>query len=131
MEVVSISLINTVNFLGLQETTPSPLECIKTVGFYPYLYLEILGYILSFLRSFGQKHWQLLRKTSKKFQPPLPILWFFWDLDTLNHVNYDVRPDCCKFDPNFKSTAAKTSSGDVLNNLTFLRGKMFSFLTLL
>lgn len=89
MEVVSIHSVNTLNFLELQETIPSPLERIKTVGFCPSLYLENLDCILSFLWSFGQKLWKLPREASKEFQSPLPVLclleiWIHWTMSTMS-----------------------------------------------
>lgn len=126
MEVVSLHLIITLHFLELQETTSSPLEHIKTVGFYPYLYFENLDCILYFPWSFGQKFWKLPRKISRVSTSSSNSV-FIGDLDTLNHVNYEIKPDFSRFHPNFKSNVAKTSFGNKLNHLTVLWDKKFSF----
>lgn len=126
MGVVSVCLVNTLNVLELQKSTLTPLECVTTFGFCPYLYLENLDCILSCLWSFGQKLWKLPRKVSKEFQPPLPILclleiWIHWTMSTMR--SEQILPH---FIPTSKY-CCPTSLGNMLNHLTFLWEKSFHF----
>lgn len=113
------------NFLELQETTPSPLEHIKSGGIYPYLYLENLDYILFYLRSFGHKHWKLPRKISKESPLPTLCLLEIWMHCTMSSMRSDqVVPG---FTPIAKVQMPKPLLATCSATWNFSRVKIFYF----
>lgn len=106
-------LVHTMNFLELQETI--------------YLLFLIMFGKSGLHFIFSQVLWAEMLKTTKKNKQRVSTSSsnsvFTGDLDTLNRVNYEVRPDCSRFHSYFKSTAAKTTLGNMFNCLIFLWGK--------